>query len=309
VIAVLTIAVVLLATFVLGYAASRTRAPEVLGWMLAVAAVFGMDAVTRQEAPFLRMWALIGGLLYAMKAVVARAHGRRTGTALTAAQWCAFALAWPGMDPEPFVRHAACPREEIDRALRRALLALLTGLGLVTLAALVIPFSRVLATILALPGFSLMLHFGLFGWLTVVWRRCGADVDATFDAPWRATTLSEFWGGRWNPAFSEMTSAVVYRPLVRRLGSGTALAAAFAFSGVLHEVAVSLPVRAGFGGPLAYFVLHGALVALERAGLGARLKARPGLGRGWTLACLLAPLPLVFHRPFLAGVVWPLLSR
>jgi alginate O-acetyltransferase complex protein AlgI len=30
-------------------------------------------------------------------------------------------------------------------------------------------------------------------------------------------------------------------------------------------------------------------------------------GRLWTVFWLVLPLPLLFHRPFLAGVVWPLL--
>jgi len=31
-------------------------------------------------------------------------------------------------------------------------------------------------------------------------------------------------------------------------------------------------------------------------------------GRLWTLSWLTLPLPLLFHRPFLAGVIWPLLG-
>ena len=44
--------------------------------------------------------------------------------------------------------------------------------------------------------------------------------------------------------------------------------------------------------------------ALARAG-------RPltkGLGRAWVYFWVLAPLPLLFHRPFLAGVLWPLIG-
>ena len=71
-----------------------------------------------------------------------------------------------------------------------------------------------------------------------------------------------------------------------------------------------MPVRAGFGLPLAYFTLHGALMMIE-----ARLaKANRSIdrihwvGRVWTLVWLLAPLPVLFHRPFLAGIVWPIIG-
>jgi alginate O-acetyltransferase complex protein AlgI len=31
----------------------------------------------------------------------------------------------------------------------------------------------------------------------------------------------------------------------------------------------------------------------------------PWVGRAWTLAWLVLPLPILFHRPFLGGVLWP----
>jgi hypothetical protein len=34
----------------------------------------------------------------------------------------------------------------------------------------------------------------------------------------------------------------------------------------------------------------------------------PWVGRPWALAWLVLPLPILFHRPFLAGVLWPLIG-
>ena len=82
----------------------------------------------------------------------------------------------------------------------------------------------------------------------------------------------------------------------------------FAFSGLLHEVAIRLPVQAGFGLPLIYFLLHGTLVALERFAAKRGFKVGGGLGRVWTFFWLIAPLPILFHRPFLESVVWPLIG-
>jgi alginate O-acetyltransferase complex protein AlgI len=98
-----------------------------------------------------------------------------------------------------------------------------------------------------------------------------------------------------------MIALVVHRPLRRRAGEHVALAGSFLASGLLHELAISVPVGAGFGLPTAYFLLHGALVAVER-----RMERPPG--RLWTIFWLAAPMPLVFHPPFLRGVVWPLVG-
>jgi alginate O-acetyltransferase complex protein AlgI len=114
-----------------------------------------------------------------------------------------------------------------------------------------------------------------------------------FDAPWRASTAAGFWRDRWNRGFAEMTAIAVQRPLARRFGDRRALLASFAWSGVLHEVALSLPVRAGFGLPTLYFVVQGLFVLWQ----GERRS------RAATLAAIVLPLPLVFHPWFLAGVL------
>jgi alginate O-acetyltransferase complex protein AlgI len=141
-------------------------------------------------------------------------------------------------------------------------------------------------------------------------EQVAARKDALFRRPLRSTSLREFWGRRWNLAFSEMTALGVYRPLTGPLGRGGATVVAFLASGLLHEIAISLPVMAGFGLPLTYFALHGILMVVERRLEAAgRPVSRPAwLGRTWTLFWLVAPLPILFHRPFLAGVVWPLLG-
>jgi alginate O-acetyltransferase complex protein AlgI len=160
--------------------------------------------------------------------------------------------------------------------------------------------SPVLATVLLLPALSFLLHFGAFGVLAGLWRWAGADVGPLFRAPWRSASLGEFWSRRWNLAFSEMTSLAVYRPLALRVGRRAALVAAFLFSGFLHEIAISLPVRAGYGRPMLYFAIHGVLAQVERE--------RGPFGRLATFLAVVLPLPLLFHPPFLQGVIWPLLG-
>lgn len=60
--------------------------------------------------------------------------------------------------------------------------------------------------------------------------------------------------------------------------------------------------------PLLYFALHGGLMLIERA-LARRGRPLGGrLGRVWTLGWLALPLPILFHPPFLRGIVWPLIG-
>src|SRR5690606_36061669 len=168
--------------------------------------------------------------------------------------------------------------------------------------------SHLLATLLALPALSLSLHFGLCNLLAGAWRLRGVACSPLFRAPLHSQNLSEFWARRWNLAFSEMAATAVYRPLASRVGRAPALIAAFALSGLLHEMAISVPVRAGFGLPLLYFIIHGALVLLERALSKAGHPLQGWLGRIWTFLWLAAPLPILFHQPFLANVIWPLIG-
>jgi hypothetical protein len=187
--------------------------------------------------------------------------------------------------------------------------SLLAGAALLALARYSFDRQQTLALWVALAALSLMLHFGAFSLLSAFWQSRGVDADVMFDAPWQPTSLGEFWGRSWNPAFTEMTATVVYRPIARRFGATNGLLVSFAFSGALHELAISVPVQDGFGLPLVYFAVHGALVAFEREIGTAWLTRRPWRGRTWTVAWLVLPLPVLFHRPFLEGVVAPLLSR
>jgi alginate O-acetyltransferase complex protein AlgI len=167
----------------------------------------------------------------------------------------------------------------------------------------------VLATVFALPGISLVLHFGLFNFAAGFWRLWRVPTYPLFPAPLRSRSLGEFWGKRWNLPFTEMIQRGVYRPLSTVIGRTNAALAGFLCSGLLHECAISHPVQRGYGLPLLYFGIHGALVLVERrTGLQAFLHPRPVLARVWTLGWLVLPMPLLFHPSFLEGIVWPLVG-
>ena len=256
------------------------------------------------------MVALISFALLVMKTIVLLEELARGLRPLTFARWLAFSVAWIGMQPRLFASPAAGPLTGAAALIRRGLLHTVSGAVLVAAARLAWTGldSRLLASLLLLPGLSLMLHFGVCNIVAGAWRLRGVPCEALFRAPLRSQNLGEFWAKRWNVAFSEMTAIAVYRPLAARLGRGPALLAGFALSGLLHELAISVPVGAGFGLPLLYFLVHGGLVLAERALSRAGHPLTGWIGRLWVFFWVLAPLPILFHRPFLAGVIWPLIG-
>jgi Membrane bound O-acyl transferase family len=304
----------LAATLAVGFALPRLPSPAAarwLAWGWTAAAVVVAERLTAGEPPGFRMLGILGALLFGLKGVVAVADRAAGNRPLGAAAWLGFAAAWPGMRPRLFARWRGWPLPGAAALLGRGLAYVAAGAALVAAARIAVAAgaSRLAGTLLILPGLSLLLHFGLFNVLAGGWRLAGVDARPLFRAPLASTSLVEFWGRRWNLAFSEMMALIVYRPLAPRLGRPGAKLAVFLASGVLHELAISLPVRAGFGLPLAYFALHGLAVTIEGRWGPARRGGRGGwAGHLWTLAWLALPLPLLFHPPFLAGVVWPLLG-
>lgn len=304
------LALLLAATFAL-----MRRAPDAAGrpiaWLVLVAGVFAAHELCRDEPPGFRMLALIAAGLLGMKGIVLVEERRRGLAPLPFARWLGFTVAWLGMQPRLFARPRTTGALPGARALlARGLVRIASGAVLVALARLAWGAlqSRILASACLLAGLSFVLHFGLCNLMAGAWRAHGLPCDALFRAPLRAQSLAEFWARRWNLAFSEMTSIAVYRPLSRAAGRGPAVFAGFLASGLLHEMAISLPVRAGFGRPLLYFAVHGSLVLVERARAASGRPFEGWAGRVWTVVWLVAPLPLLFHRPFLEGVVWPLIG-
>lgn len=251
-------------------------------WALVLASAVTVERLTWDSAPLFRMTSICAALLVAFKVLVLLEE-----PAIPPLRRLAFATLWPGMRPAAFAVFE--PRDGSPRLLFFGALWLACGSLLLVLAA------RADSPILALPALSLMLHFGVFHLLAGAWRGAGADTDRLFRAPVLATSLAEFWGRRWNLAFSELARIAVARPVARAAGARAGMAAAFAFSGLLHELAISVPVGAGYGGPLLYF-------AVQAAGMWIGVK-----GRVLTLAWIVLPAPALFHGPFLEGVVRPII--
>ncbi len=157
---------------------------------------------------------------------------------------------------------------------------------------------------LGLPGLSLAFHFGLLRIWTGVIQSRGYAVRLLFPNPLLARSLSHFWSDRWNRAYSELMTLVFYRPFSKCLPPHGALLLTFLVSGLLHEWAISLPVQAGYGGPTSYFLIQG-LATVGLSTFQSKLPT-PQIARALTFLIVLVPLPLVFHSPFVEGIVYPI---
>jgi len=74
-------------------------------------------------------------------------------------------------------------------------------------------------------------------------------------------------------------------------------------SGVMHEVAITLPVHSGYGLPTLYFLIQAWMTDKEL-----RTKSGGCLRRGLTVLTVLVPAPLVFPPAFVNTIVWPLVK-
>jgi D-alanyl-lipoteichoic acid acyltransferase DltB (MBOAT superfamily) len=157
-------------------------------------------------------------------------------------------------------------------------------------------------------GIILVLHFGTFHVLSLLWRSAGVDARPIMQAPLSATSLSDFWGRRWNLGFRQLTYRLIFQPARMRSGVVPATLLSFFASGIIHELVISLPARGGYGLPTCYFVLQGLGVLFERSTPGKRLGLSSGT-RGWLFAviCAGAPAYLLFHPWFVRGVILPFL--
>jgi D-alanyl-lipoteichoic acid acyltransferase DltB (MBOAT superfamily) len=157
-------------------------------------------------------------------------------------------------------------------------------------------------------GIVLVLHFGSIHLLSCYWRSVGVDAKPLMNWPIATRSLSDFWGRRWNVAFRDLTHPFLFRPLLKRVGPRGSLVVGFLFSGVVHDVVISVPARGGYGWPTLFFAIQGVGIFVERSALGKKL----GLGSGWrgwlfSVLMLAGPAAMLFHPPFVNEVVLPFL--
>jgi Membrane bound O-acyl transferase family len=259
-------------------------------------------------APWCFMWTLATAIFFGCKWQTWWEYRSIRGA--TIGRSIGFLLAWPGMDAGGFLdpeKHAQRPEgKEWLWAIAK------TAFGSILLWGITrrVPArSELLAGWVGMLGIILVLHFGTFHILSLLWRSVGVDARSIMQAPLSATSLSDFWGRRWNLGFRQLTHRLIFQPV--RMRSNVVLATLLSFfaSGVIHELVISLPARGGYGLPTCYFVLQGLGVLFERSLPGKQLGLNSG-ARGWFFAVFSAGAPayLLFHPWFVRGVILPFLT-
>jgi hypothetical protein len=222
----------------------------------------------------------------------------------------AYLLAWPGMDAESFLDSTKSISPPTYQRWSWALFKTVLGASLLWVVARTIPSGKpLLRGWVGMLGLILLLHFGSFEVVALLWQRFGVDARPIMSSPLRSTSLSEFWGKRWNLGFRQLAYDLIFRPLHRRWGAGPAGFLVFVASGLIHDLVISVPARGGYGLPTAYFVLQGLGVTLERSAFGKQVGLRGGV-RGWLFMAVftIGPVFLLFHPPFVLRVILPFME-
>jgi len=219
----------------------------------------------------------------------------------------AYLFGWPGMDANAFLDASRCVRQPEASSWFWA--ATNTTLGAVLLWVVARSFPEHYPLVrgwVGMVGLILLLHFGLFHVVALLWQYLGVTAKPIMQAPLRSTSLREFWGKRWNLGFRQFAHELVFRPTRRRLGVRVAGLLVFVASGLIHDLVISLPARGGYGLPTLYFLIQGVGVMIERSGLGKSAGLAQGV-RGWCfmIIFLVAPVFWLFHPWFVMRVILP----
>ena len=279
---------------------ARTR------WMALAVLPLGALATKPFVSAWIFMWLMAGAIFFACKWLTLGITSR-----VCPFRSAAYLFVWPGMDVGRFLSPdlaPGCSRSEMMKSAALAIIRILLGAFL--LFALARHASNlILAGWLGMIGTILLLHFGLFELASVGWRALRVDAPPIMNRPLRSTSVSEFWGRRWNAAFNDLAARLVFRPVARHTNVFAATLIAFAVSGLIHELVISLPAGAGFGLPAAYFLFQGVGVLAERSPAGKRLGLGNGIA-GWvfTMIVVAGPAYWLFHPPFVRQVILPFMK-
>jgi len=280
----------------------------VIGWLPVPLLPLAALALFNVVQPWILMWCLAISIYAGLKWLTW--WKARSNIPHKAWRSVAYLFAWPGMDAESFLDET---RRPASPGLQRWLVAgaeTIIGIVLIWVIARALPPGHpLLRGWVGMLGLIFLLHFGIFQLAALFWQSCGVDAPAIMSAPLRSRSLSEFWGRRWNLGFRQLAHELVFSPLHGSVGVGTAGLLVFVFSGLIHDLVISVPARGGYGLPTAYFILQGIGVAVERSRFGRRYALRGGIsGRLFAALLTLGPVFWLFHPPFVLRVIIPFMK-
>lgn len=281
-------------------------------WILTVELLVALSWLTIATCPrWAAMWLLCLAIYTGCKLLTLRSINLAN---IPCSRLIAYLLGWPGLDAVAFLNPAP-----LQKSCRPGITEWLFAIGKLLFGAVL--FWIVPKTLpadwplvrgwTAMVGIVFLLHFGLFHLLSCFWRAIGIDAKPLMDWPIISTSVSEFWGRRWNRAFRDLTHRFLFRPLTRLIGPRWGLTAGFLFSGLVHELVITVPAGGGYGGPTQFFALQAAALFAERTPLAHRLGLnRPHSFTGWlfTASVLILPAALLFPPPFVHEIILPMLN-
>ncbi|MDF1752749.1 MAG: MBOAT family protein [Verrucomicrobiales bacterium] len=269
------------------------KADPKTGWIFTIVIV-GIAAAlgfVMKLAPWVHMWVIAFAMWFGFKVMSYRNAGGFAEVDL-------YFFFWPGMDTTGFAYDNRGLGKTIG--LLTPTLFVLIGTGLLfAIPAFVHPIAKGWTGVIAM---ICLLHFGSFVWIAAFWNRLGFSAEPIMRKPWLSRGLGDFWGNRWNRAFSDWARDFLFRPLTARFGTTAGTVTGFLASGIAHELVISLPARGGFGLPILYFLIQGIGLLIEKK---ARLRRRK-LARIWMWLVVIIPAPLLFHSTFIEKVFNPM---
>lgn len=287
----------------------RDQTLHIGGWAIATAGFAAAIAARSVVPAWAEMW-LVAITLFGIFKWLTWSRRSEQYAAVSIARSLGYLFGWVGLDADEFCTRNAADRRPNASEWRIATANTLLGALVLWRLTRALPTDRpALVGGVGFAGLILFLHFGLFHLLALVWRRAGVGVQPIMRFPFRATSLADFWGQRWNRAYRQISFDLFFRPATSRYGVFAGTLIAFLFSGLFHELVISFPAGAGYGGPTAYFLIQGAGLLIERNSLcRAIFKTHHWIGWCYTLAFTVGPVGLLFHAPFLTRVIVPFLG-
>ncbi len=265
-----------------------------LRWLIPLALLVTICAIRPLVAPWVAMWMIAGAIFASLKLWTwwpLRAQATTGGS-------FAYFLACATLDAKRFLFGSPTEKSSAIRAIGHVLIG---AISLFASTRLVPTSHPLLVGWVGMIGVVLMLHFGLLELLAIAWRRAGVDAPLVMNKPLSFVSLSDFWS-RWNRPFTTFAFDTIFRPL-RRFSVTLATLATFLFSGLIHDLAISVPTGAGFGRPTLYFLIQGIAILVER-----KMRFSRNRRRLFAVVVLVAPVSLLFHPPFIHNVILPMLS-
>ena len=236
----------------------RLILPRVVVWLVTLIAYAVMHFASIDQPALLRMVLLCCVLMAGMKWVVYSEWRRRGGEILPWGRWMCFATLWFGMEPMAWTGKRRILQWKTDAY---------WGGGCCVVGGILVFLMSSYEVTMLIPLFiamSIGFHFGALRLLAAFWRWNGFAVRALFRNPFMTRGFGDFWGKRWNLAYSQMMARAVKRPIQQKYGAKVALFSVFMISGLLHELAITVPVQAGYGLPTGFFLVQGILTTFEK---------------------------------------------